>query len=57
MISILSGVKLRASQRGRNNRLMLEWRMDSRRIFLREPLPPTMRRPGRGVSSDLTTSN
>jgi hypothetical protein len=48
MFSILSGVKPRASQRGRNNCLTLELENGALPDFLGEPRPPTMWRPGAG---------
>jgi hypothetical protein len=58
MISISSGLKLRASQRCRNNCLTLEMENGAPADFLGEPRPPTVRCPGRGgMASDLTALN
>jgi hypothetical protein len=58
MISIGSGFKSRASQRGRNNCLTLEMENGARPNFWLNRSPPTMVCPGAGgLPSDLTASN
>jgi hypothetical protein len=55
MISIRSGLKLRASQRHRNNCFPTLAMEMGPADFLGEPRPPTLVRPGAGgMASDLT---